>query len=202
MMDTLFDPGPPTCPVCGGRGWIYNKGGEQIACPACKKGNPGPLPSGNESMTLAEARRILDAELEDGARCLCCGQYAQIHRWTLYATAAKLLVRLYANGGTTEFVESKPIKGKGQGDGARLRYWGIAEEEKQRRPDGGKSGWWRVTAYGEDFILDRATIPKYVYVYDNAVLPYTDAHPQGGRRTISEVLKENFHYGDHINWGD
>jgi len=205
MSDTLFDPGPPShCPVCGGRGWIYNRAGEQVPCPECQKkaAATSPLPKGGENMTLGEARRVLDAELKDGARCLCCGQYAQIHRWTLYGTAARLLVRLYAIGGTEEFVESKPIKRKGQGDGARLRYWGLAEEEKVRRPDGGKSGWWRVTPYGEDFILARATIPKYVYVYDNTVLPYSDAHSQGGRHTISDVLKETFHYGDHIHWGD
>jgi hypothetical protein len=200
---TLFDPGPPVCPVCGGRGWIYNRAGEQIPCPECKrKESSGPLPPGNEGLSLVEARNILAAGLETGTRCLCCGQYAQIHRWTLYATAARLLVRLYEGGNTTEFVESKPIKGKGQGDGARLRYWNLAEEEKERRPDGGKSGWWRVTPYGEDFIRSRATIPKYVYVYDNTVLPYSDAHPQGGRRTISEVLKVPFNYGDHMNWTD
>lgn len=199
---TLFDPGPPRCPMCGGREWIYTRAGEQIPCPQCRKQPSSPLPTGGEGMTLGDARRSLDAMLEDGGHCPCCGQYAQIHRWKLYATAAKLLVRLYAKGGTTEFIESKPIKGKGQGDGARLRYWALAEEEKVRRPDGGKSGWWRVLPHGENFIRYQGTIPEYVYVYDNKVLPYTTAHPQGGRRNISDVLKENFHYGDHVNWSE
>ena len=153
-------------------------------------------------MTLEEARIWLRAHLEDGARCFCCGQHAMIHRWTLYATAARLLVRLYSLGGTEEFIESKPIKGKGQGDGTRLRYWGLAEEEKERRPDGGKSGFWRVLSYGEDFIFSRATIPQYVYIYDNTVLPYSPKRPMGVRKTISDVLKEPFHYGDHMHWSD
>jgi hypothetical protein len=35
MSEQLFDPGPPVCPVCSGRGWIYNRAGTQIPCPEC-----------------------------------------------------------------------------------------------------------------------------------------------------------------------
>jgi hypothetical protein len=35
MSERLFDPGPPVCPVCEGRGWIYNRAGAQIPCPEC-----------------------------------------------------------------------------------------------------------------------------------------------------------------------
>lgn len=124
-----------------------------------------------DDMTLAEARDALRELVEEGHRCPCCTQYAKVYRWALYRGAIGFLSRLYRAGGTTEFVDSKLVKLPGQGgDGSRLRNFGLVEQESQRRPDGGKSGWWRVTAEGERFLRGQHAVPKYVYVYDNRVL--------------------------------
>lgn len=149
------------------------------------------LPPIRSSLTLAEAREILAWNLEEGLDCLCCAQRAQVYRWSLYSTAARLLFRLYRVGGTTKFVESKAVKGVGQGDASRLRMWGLVEQESDRRPDGGKSGWWRVTELGERFIYKQATIPRHTWVYDGAVV-----WQEGDPRTIEDAL------GKHFNWRD
>ena len=148
----------------------------------------------NGGTSLAEARDWLRERLNQGATCPCCEQYAKVYRWSLYGSAARLLVRFWHEGGTEEFVESKAVKGETQGSASHLAFWSLVEHEPDRRPDGGKSGWWRVTAHGEGFIKSQETIPKYAYVYDGRVLRL-----EGEARTISEVLKEPFDWREHMS---
>jgi hypothetical protein len=103
-----------------------------------------------------------------------------------------MLIRLYQEGGTTEFIESKTVKQPGQGgDATRLAHWGLVEQESERRPDGGKSGFWRVTPLGERFLLGDATIPKYVYVYDGRAL-----RSGGPQVSIRDALGKKFDYAE------
>lgn len=144
--------------------------------------------------TLAEARAELQAGLMEGTKCPCCDQHAQIYRWSLYSTAARMLLRMYEAGGATEFVESKRVKRTGDGGScSHLRLWGLVEQEAERRPDGGKSGWWRVTLPGEQFLMGATTIPKYAYVYNGEVLRY-----DGPPRTISDVMGHPFSWHEHM----
>lgn len=201
-----FDPDSEPGWVPADLGQHEADGSEQLALDGGGGEDP-PLPpappsaaGGDDGRTLAQARADLFAALDDGARCPCCDQHAQRYRWSLYATAARLLHRLHAEGGTERYVETKRHKGYGQGDASRLRFWGLAEEEPDRRPDGGKSGWWRVTQLGEDFLAGRATIPKYVYVYNGTVLPPHPDRPPGQQRTIRDVLGEHFDYRENVHW--
>lgn len=144
----------------------------------------------SDSMPLGEARARLRELVYDGHRCPCCTQYAKVYRWSLYGSAGRLLILLWRKGRTTDFVESKSVKVPGQGgDVTRLNHWGLVEQESERRPDGGKSGWWRVTPLGEQFVLGQATIPKYVYTYDGRCL-----NQDGPLRTIHDVLDKKFSY--------
>lgn len=163
--------------------------------PTAKPTRPLETPGSMGYVTVARAREWLREQLEEGAQCPCCEQHAQEYRWSLYATAARLLVAIYRAGGTEEFVETKKHKGIGQGDASRLRLWGLAEQEKERRADGGRSGWWRVTELGEAFILGAATIPKYAYVYDGRLL-----RTEGDPTTIRDVLGVEFNYDDVVHW--
>jgi hypothetical protein len=143
--------------------------------------------------SLAQARAELMDELDEGTTCPCCGQHAQRYRWSLYSTACWMLIRLYEAGGVTEFVESKRVKRPGDGGSAsHLWLWGLVEHEPDRRPDGGKSGWWRVTAAGERFIRG-GSIPKYAYVYNGVV----ERH-DGQLVTISDRLGHPFDWNDHM----
>ena len=144
--------------------------------------------------TLSEARTELKERLDEGTRCPCCDQHAQRYRWSLYGTAAKLLIRMYQAGGTERFVETKAIKDPGMGgDASRLRHWGLAEQESERRADGGRSGWWRVTPLGQAFVLDQATIPKYAWVYNG-----TCERWGGEPVTIREALGSRFRYDEIV----
>lgn len=152
-------------------------------------------------LTLAEARDKLREEIYPrdalgygqpgkGTTCPCCDQHAQVYRWALYGTAAAMLIKLWRAGGTTEYVESRSVKQRGQGgDGTRLRFWDLAEEQDGRREDGGKSGWWIVTELGEAFVLRQTSIPKYVHVYNGRRL-----RKFGPPVWIDDVLGKRFDY--------
>jgi hypothetical protein len=60
---------------------------------------------------------------------------------------------------------------------ALLRYWGLIQELTETRPDGGRAGWWRVTQLGADWIDERATVPRYVDLFDARLVrgPYGPA---------------------------
>lgn len=140
----------------------------------------------NGNSTVEEAKAWLRTRLEDGDHCPVCTQHAQVYRWSLYSTAVRALIGFYRLGGTVRFSHVNELKAmglKGQGDASRLKHWGLAEEEKIRRPDGGRAGYWRVTDLGESFLQGRATIPKYVYVYDGKVLD-TDGDPVTARQCL------------------
>lgn len=153
---------------------------------------PIALPPVDIGRSLSAVRRELADQLEEGSRCPCCDQHAQVYRWSLYATAARALIHLYRIGRTDTFVESKEVKLPGQGSRmSELRHWELVEQESERRPDGGKSGFWCVTPLGEEFVLGRATIPRYVYVYSGRVL-WVGGEP----RTIRDALGRRFNYDE------
>jgi hypothetical protein len=153
---------------------------------------------GEEFGDSLEAARIwLREMLDEGVICPCCGQRAQRYRWTLPGSAVRYLLRMYELGGTVGFVESRLAKPAGTPQVSHIpAMWGLLEEERERRPDGGKSGWWRVTDVGERFIMGDP-IPKYAYVYNGRV----EGH-DGSPQTISDRLGRPFNWHDHMNRSD
>jgi hypothetical protein len=150
-----------------------------------------------DDITLGQARQWLRDRIDEGARCPCCTQYAQVYRWSLYSTATAMLIRLYRVGGIESFVESKSVKLPGQGgDATRLRFWGLVEQEPERRQDGGRSGWWRVTDQGRLFVLGAITIPKYAYVFDGRCLRF-----DGPPVSIRDALGTRFDYSEMMGHG-
>lgn len=147
---------------------------------------PGPL------TPLHEAKAWLRERVYDGERCPCCTQHVQAYRWSLYATAIRALALYYRLGDTTGFVHSSEIKAlghRGQGDAARLRLWGLVENDERRREDGGRSGNWRVTELGGAFLRGEASIRKYAKVYDGRCLGF-----EGEPVTVYDVAGVAFNF--------
>jgi hypothetical protein len=132
-----------------------------------------------------------------GALCPTCQQHAQVYRWSLYGTAVQALILFHRLGGTQRYIHSNDIKSlgyRGQGDAARLRLWGLVEREQDRRDDGGRSGYWRVTMAGADFIHDQSRVRKYAWVYAGRVLQM-----EGPYIGIKEALGTRFNYDLMMN---
>lgn len=146
--------------------------------------------------TLAMARVWLQAHLDEGVTCPCCGQHAQRYRWSLYSTAIRALLLYRRLGGPSfEWVHTNELKElghKGQGDANRLAAWALAESQG-RREDGGKSGYWRVKPLGQEFIEGRK-IPKYVFIYDGKV----ERFDTSTWVTIYDRMGHDFNWRDHM----
>jgi hypothetical protein len=148
---------------------------------------------GYSGITLAEAREQLFAELRDGTTCPCCDQHAQEYRWSLYRRAIRMLERLYQIGGTDHYVESKRAKAPGDGGSfSHLRLWDLVVQENERRPDGGKSGYWRVTPLGEQFLRRQTRVPKYAWVYNGELL-----RREGEMLWITDIV-DDFDWRQHM----
>lgn len=143
-----------------------------------------------ESTTLTEAKEWLRVQVWDGgAACPCCERRAQVYHRSLNSGMARSLIAIYKKGGTSNFVYiPTSISARSREEG-KLRYWGLLEEERTRRPDGGRAGWWRVTERGREFILRQITVPKYVYEWDGKRIKF-----DGPEIDIRTALGTKFNY--------
>jgi hypothetical protein len=72
-----------------------------------------------------------------------------------------------------------------------MRYWELIEESTERRDDGGRSGWWRITRSGSEFALGRSLIVRTAHVFDNEVLRYDGPEisiEEAGRFNLADLL--------------
>lgn len=148
-------------------------------------------------MTLEEAKTYLRENVEDGAKCPCCGQLAKVYKRAITGSSAAWLCSLYRAAPDGRFVHVSNID-HGQpseigGDAAKLSYWGLIEEMPKDPLDTKKrtSGFWRITSLGIKFVRGDATVPKHVRLYDGRLLGFVDAD---NRVTIRQALGTKFDY--------
>ena len=107
-----------------------------------------------------------------GEKCPLCDQTAKIYRRRINNRQARAIVILYRSH-RKSWGHVPTLDPTLSGDGgmiAFLRYWGLVEELQEKRPDGGRAGFWRVTDLGEQFVLGRVSVPKYALIYNTQCL--------------------------------
>lgn len=144
-----------------------------------------PVPSD----TLATVRAWLRQHAEAGVECPACFQHVKIYRRKVNAGMARSLIAMYTVGGLDWVHVPTQIGARSREEG-KLAYWGLVEEEKAKRPDGGRAGYWRVTVRGEAFVRCRLSIPKYCQVYNGKVLGFD----------LSEVINIKDALGDKFDY--
>jgi hypothetical protein len=120
--------------------------------------------------------------------CECCGRPVATYQRSIYDVMAATLIEAAVSTEPGEWFHLPTLSRMG-GDNAKMRFWGLIEEEMQLDPDKGRSGWWRVTPLGRQFVNMDTTVPRYVDVRLNKVLQF-----HGGAVTITDVLGESFDY--------
>lgn len=153
--------------------------------------------------TLEEARDWLRDQLMPGGvrstqnriECPCCKRKAQLYRRHIHAEAARGLIVAYKLGAAEQAVHvSREIPGYQNTDFARSAYWGLIEEIEpaEHNGDGGRSGWWKLTAKGRAFVLDTEPLEhKYVWIYADRPLAF-----DGGEWSIYNALRNKFSYAE------
>lgn len=140
---------------------------------------------------LFEVKEWLEEQLDNGgAECPCCGQYARRYRRKLNSNMAASLIKAWCVAGD-EWFHAPTVLGRNDGELAKLRYWGLVEEERRARPDGGRAGWWRVTPQGKIYVKGHTSVPAHALIYDGQLLRL-DA--SSGRVTIHDALGDKFSY--------
>lgn len=119
--------------------------------------------------TLEEVRNWLAERVNEGALCPCCGQNVKVYRRKLNSGMVRSLIEMYRVGGTSFIHIPSKISARSREEG-KLAYWGLAEEDRITRSDGGRAGYWRVTEKGELFLAEATTVPKYAIVFNGECL--------------------------------
>lgn len=106
-----------------------------------------------------------------GGCCPVCGQFGKIYKTRLRATLVLGLKWMADHAGKDGWVNvqsSGPrwmLRGKTY---SLLTHWGFVES------GGAKSGHWRVTPLGRDFINGQVLAPEAVYIYDNKLMAVSE----------------------------
>jgi hypothetical protein len=142
-----------------------------------------------ETDTLGAARDWLRERVDEGVACPCCTQFAKVYRRKINSGMAHALIRMHRHAGSDWFY-LPDITAQWQGrDEAGLRYWGLIEELQEKREDGGRAGWWRITPLGTRFVRRAVRVPKYARVYDGRCLSLV-----GEPVSIIDALGDKFDY--------
>jgi hypothetical protein len=142
--------------------------------------------------SLKEAQGWLREQVDDGARCPCCTQLAKVYRRRIHHTIAKSLIAVYqlATPQNEGWVHV-PSQISPACEIGKARYWGLIEESTTPRGDGGRAGWWRLTAKGVAFVEGREGVRRIARIYDSRCLGF-----DGEFIYIAQALGSKFNYAE------
>ena len=154
---------------------------------------------------LADLKHQVEADLEAGAACPCCGQLCKLYTRKLNSQMAVFLIRLVKlaeSRPTQPYFGSREITGtadttahKASSDGTYLRLWGLIEQAPAD-DDGNRARLWRPTPFGFAFARGDLSVPRYAFVFDNEARRFSmDDHSD-----IRQALSAPFDY-DEL-WGE
>lgn len=126
----------------------------------------------------------------DGANCPACDRHVKIYKRCINSGMARSLVVLYREAGINYAYVPDVVGARSREEG-KLAYWGLVEEEKTKRPDGGRAGWWRVTPRGKLFVTGTMRVPKYAFVYNGNVIK-----TEGEFVSIQDCVREKFNLAE------
>jgi hypothetical protein len=117
---------------------------------------------------MAEIQDWLFEHAEKGTECPICERKARIYKRSITYRMVMALVNLYRWNDWVHLPTNDESK-----EAARLRYWGMIEEQSKVRPDGGKPGVWRIRPRGRLFLQGDTKVPKYAHVFGSKLLKFS-----------------------------
>jgi hypothetical protein len=129
------------------------------------------VPDGSKNLdnwTLAEIKEWLFEHAEKGTDCPICERPARIYKRLITYRMVMALVNLLREDDWVHLPTNDESK-----EAARLRYWGMIEEQSTARPDGGKRGVWRIRPRGRLFLQGHLKVPKYAHVFGSKLLKFS-----------------------------
>ena len=140
-------------------------------------------------------------DLERGEACPTCRQLAKKYKRKLYSTMVLALICIYRKQyqAGEEWIHFKEIFDWNGiyvgGDMNKLPYWGLIEQRSNTCKTKRRSGYWRITQKGMDFVLRKHKVPSHINLYNQGFLGFS-----GDDIDIVDALGKNFNYQE-LMWG-
>ncbi len=147
----------------------------------------------HDSTVRDAIEHVIESAENGGGKCPVCQQHTQAYKRHINSGMARALIKFYQAVGTGWGHLATHDKSR---EASKLAYWGLLEEEPEARPDGGRSGWWRITTAGEQFVLGNLEVPKFARVYNGDLLSLDDSD---GNTNIRQALGHKFDYSELMN---
>lgn len=123
-------------------------------------------------------------------RCHCCGQLVKLYKIQMPLLALADMCDFAKESKDGEYWHINRIRVRSQGgEFAKLRFWGLIEEQFNEKTNKRKSGMWRMTAKGRAFTRAEIMVRKYSKLYNQEFYGH-----DGGMVTLKQALKERFDY--------
>jgi hypothetical protein len=120
-----------------------------------------------EGAFLAKIRHLWNKAIEgEGGFCPCCGKWGKVYKTKMSQHLALCLRWISTHGDAEGWVDVQNtaprfmLKSKTY---TLLEHWDLIEPKSYR------SGIWRATLKGQDFISGQISLPSAVHIYDNRV---------------------------------
>lgn len=153
----------------------------------------------NEGAWLAKMRHNWNSWIEaDGSFCPCCGKWGKVYKIKLSQHLALCLRWMLVHGDENGWVDVQNraprwmLKSKTY---PLLEHWDLVESQAKR------SGIWRATRKGQDFISGSITMPSAVHIYDNKVWGFESQDVSfrgcfGKHFDFDEMMSAQFRWAD------
>lgn len=147
--------------------------------------------------TLEAAKKMVKAHADEGVECPCCTQYVRKYKRKLNSMQAYGLITLVREfrkakaAGESTWIEFKP-KHKardGGGDFAKLRHWGLVEQQTNEDDTKRTSGFWRPTEKGMEFVDKKIKVASHIFIQTGVVKGFSESEID-----IEGALNEKFDY--------
>lgn len=103
--------------------------------------------------------------------CPVCGRFAKKYKAKVMSGSAANMISLFKKGGVDSFIHFTDFHVAGSGfDFWAARHIGLVVQNSNEDEDKKTSGCWKLTSKGEAFITKRLKIPKYVEIFNDAVI--------------------------------
>jgi hypothetical protein len=154
----------------------------------------------NGQATLSEVWQHIRQHAEDGLDCPACGRRVRIYRRNLNWEMAFVAIRLYRYHleHPWDYSHVRDFTMSGQyaetfknynwlGDYSKLKWWGLIEEAPPAEGKSGKTGLWRITQLGIEWVTGKIKMPYYVLVFNAERMEYSDLSKSGRKRKPSGI---------------
>ncbi len=154
--------------------------------------------------TIAEAKKHLDKNKENGATCPCCGQVVKTYFRRLNGTMAYALFMFnQMTGGDIQKavhlqneMRARYLAASDFADFAKLRFWDLIAVDKNNVNEKGnpRGGYYRITKKGIAFLKGELQLHTYAKLFNNQFYGH-----DGEMLTFKQALGSKFDYEELMN---